>query len=928
MKPFIPFLKDFFSEAEVNRKSKVWRPWAVAVFVCLLIGSAGLSRLHAQGNGGTIQGTVADQSGHAIQGANVAAIIEAREARKVLSGADGKFTLTGIPAGIYTVEISAPGFTTIQRNVVISDGAIENVPVTMSIASVSEEVTVEAEANTSIAAERAPVKSLLDTGSARTEISSNYVSEYTTPVTDFADIIQAAPGTVSYTTNGIGNGQAKIFFRGFVDDDYTMTWDGVPFNDSNDPSHHSWAYVPSAAIGYVDFDRSPGTASDIGPSNFGGSIHFFSPRLDDDRWVKGEVTYGSWNTEQYLGEINAGSFLHNKGHFWLEGDYQTSDGYQTNSPKQNVAATAKFTYKFSDRTDLAVIGTNIIVDAFQNNDPSRRQLLHYGDRYLYDATEFNSAYASTSPYYYDPQFWRFSVYHVPTFFDIISFNHDFGKGWRLDTKTYTYGYSNHQHYQNNTAQDLVTDSVLTQPVLDVVGGDDQPTTSPYYQKKPTGVDKLNQYGRGGEIATLSYANHYGVFRTGSWFEKTDTLRYQIYTDPITWVDSQYISNIKFHEYFLTYAVQPFAEFQLVSIPDVTITAGVKDAFYRMNLTQWADGKTVGPLTCNQPGVVYTTSTCTATTQHAQDYNSILPSLEANYRVTSNASLYIQYGKGSIAPFSNIFDTTGAQTEVTPPPTIASTYQGGTVVKLNRVAFDADVYHIHFTNTYSSNTDVQGNAQTNPDYGFTFFYANPNSDTNGFEAEGNYAVTNALSFNGNATIGTAKYEASAGSPAVVDPNSGTVIIPAVAPTPTAWVASAPHDTESMGMTYQQRGLDFGIFGKRIGSRWDDIGNYHQVVPYDPFWMSNLFLNYNVRGHSIFDGSKIKLSINNIFDDHSIVLISPANDGTTLSSPYTTNTALEVTQDKQLYTPSWNDSIEKQAGRAIMITFQLGLTRESR
>ena len=118
---------------------------------------------------------------------------------------------------------------------------------------------------------------MLDAGSARTEITSNYVAEYTSPVTDFADIIQAAPGTVSYTTNGIGNGQAKIYFRGFVDDDYSMTWDGVPFNDSNDPSHHSWAYVPAAAIGHVDFDRSPGTASDIGTSNFGGTIHFFSP---------------------------------------------------------------------------------------------------------------------------------------------------------------------------------------------------------------------------------------------------------------------------------------------------------------------------------------------------------------------------------------------------------------------------------------------------------------------------------------------------------------------------------------------------------------------------------------------------------------------------------------------------------------------------
>ncbi len=100
------------------------------------------------------------------------------------------------------------------------------------------------------------------------------------------------------------------------------------------------------------------------------------------------------------------------------------------------------------------------------------------------------------------------------------------------------------------------------------------------------------------------------------------------------------------------------------------------------------------------------------------------------------------------------------------------------------------------------------------------------------------------------MGAAKYEASAGSPAVTDA-TGTTITPAVGPTPATWVALAPHDTESMGLTYRQRGIDFGIFGKRIGSRWNDIGSFHQNVPLDPFWMSNLFLNYNIAGRSIFE-----------------------------------------------------------------------------
>jgi iron complex outermembrane receptor protein len=899
----------------LNNILKKW-PLATCILVCLLALSAGMSCLHAQGSAGTIQGTVVDQNGHAVLGASVAVVSPAGEVvRSGVTGADGKFNLTGVPAGSYSIQIANPGFAKLERNVTVAAGAVQNLPVTLSIASVSEEVTVEAEADNSLAAQLAPVQSLLDAGSARTEISSNFVSEYTSPVTDFADIIQAAPGTVSFTTNGIGNGQAKIYFRGFVDDDYSMTWDGVPFNDSNDPSHHSWAYVPAAAIGHVDFDRSPGTASDIGTSNFGGTIHFFSPSLSDESHVRGEVTYGSWGTYQVLGDINSGSFWHNKAHFWLNGDYQSSNGYQTNAPKQNVAATAKFDYKFSDRTNLSVIATDIILDAFQNNDPTRRQLLHYGDNYLYDSTAQNPNGSN------DPQYWRYSVYHVPSFFDIITFNHDFGKGWKLDSRSYAYGYSNHQHYQNKTDQDLITDSILTATKTETVGGTDQPGW--VVGTTPTGIDKLNQYARGGEIAALSYATKWGVFRTGSWYELTNTMRQQIYTDPLTWVQSPYLNDIKFHEHFYTTAVQPYVEFQYVAIPDLTVTAGLKDAFFRMNLTQYADGHTIYQLTC--PTTTGTlASSCSATVQHAQDYNALLPSIEANYRLSSSASIYAQYGRGSIAPFSSVFDTLGAQTAVTPPPTIANTFQGGTVVKLSRFAFDADVYHIHYMNTYSTYTVPTSCGCA--DAGNTYNYANPNSDTNGFEAEGNLAVTHSLSFNAYGTLGIAKYEAFPGAPAVIDSN-GVTITPALPATPEAWVALAPHDTESMGMTYQQKGLDFGIFGKRIGARWNDISSFHQTVPLDPFWMNNLFVNYNVKGHSIFSGSKVKLSINNLFDDHSIVANSAANDGTSLTST-TVVASQKVTQTLQPYTPSWNDSIEKQAGRSIMISVQLGLTRHER
>lgn len=857
------------------------RRQAVSIVVCLIALFTGLVNLGAQEATGTVQGSVVDSRGQAVQGASVAIASSSRVERSVVTNGGGKFAVSGLTAGTYTVETSATGFATAVRRVTVTPGATAEVSVSLVIASVAEEVTVEAEGEPSLAAQLSPVKALLDAGSARTEITSQYVSEYTSPVTDFADITQAAPGTVSWSNNGVGNGQAKIYFRGFKDDDYTMTWDGVPFNDSNDPSHHSWAYVPAPAIGYVDFDRSPGTASDIGPSNYGGSIHMFSPKLSDNMSIRASESYGSFNTNQILGEFNSGLFggKNPKANLWFEGHHQTSDGYLTNSDQQRTAGTLKFNYKVSDKTNVTLIGTSVIVDAnTPNNDATRQQIQDHGDNYLLDRNQYNPDGTLNAQWY------RYYTYHVPTNFEIATLTTELSRGWKFESKAYTYSYSNHQHYQNSQDSDLLAPTPIEETV-----------------SATSGINKMNQYNRVGGISNVSAASRYGVFRAGFWYEITLTNRYQIKSNPVTWVDATGIKNIKFHEHFVTNSVQPFVEYQLVAIPRWTITAGLKDAYYNMDLKQFQDGKVVGNL-C--PAGVKDTTTCPAYVKHDAGYNSWLPSIEANYRITSNWSAYGQYGRGSIIPFSSVFDVTGAQVGVTPPPTIASTYQGGSVLKLNRVALDADVYHIHFVNQYSAYTPISG-----PDQGVDVYYATPPSNTTGVEGEANIAAGHGLSLFLNGTVGVAKYESAAAHTLT----NSTTVIPA---TPSAWVANTPHDTETIGTTYQAHGLDLGFFNKRVGTRWDDGGGgFHQNVPYDPFWMNNLFLNYTLRKNSLFDQSKIKVSLNNLFDNHDVVSISPAN-------------TVPITGSGQIYTPDPADQLQLLPGRSVMVMFQIGFNPRER
>ncbi len=888
-----------------RRVAFVWRR-AACVFVCLIMTIAGTSRLHGQQNAGAIQGTVLDSAGKAIKDAAVAVTSAGLLKSTAVTGADGKFSVTGLPAGIYNLQVSATGFATQSQNTIrVTAGATANLSFTMPIASVSQEVTVEAEANTSLAAELSPMKSLLDAASPRTEITSTYVSQYTSPISDFTNILFESPGTVSWSTNGNGLGQAITYFRGFVDDDYTMTWDGVPFNDSNDPSHHSWAYVPGPAIGYVDFDRSPGTAADMGPANYGGSIHMFSPELPPNRSMFISESYGSWNTNQILGEFYSGLFWHGKANFWLEGHHMSSDGYQTYNYQYRTAASAKFTYKFSDKTSLSVIGTSVIVDAnTPNNDPYRFQLDQYGDNF-YMQNNYDNSDGSVNGLYY-----KFYTNHIPTNFEIVTVTHDWGKGWRFEAKPYTYAYSNHQHYNNDQYSEvtpaLSAMGVTTPPVVACNGSNDKACD--------TAEDKMNQYVKGGVIADLSSASRYGVFRTGGWYEYTSTNRYQNATNPVTWIDSNLISELKFHEGFITRAEQPFAEYQLVAIPRWTITAGVKDAYYNMTVQQWASHKDVGSLGCPSDA---TSQSCPTYVIHEKGYNSVLPSFEANYRVLTNWSVYGDYGRGSIIPYSTVFDEAGAEVAVAPPPTVATTYQGGTVLKLNRLSMDADGFHIHFVNQYSSYT-YPDSYPANPSLeGLTYYYATPPSDTNGFEAEGNTAFGQGISLYLNGTVGEAKYEAAAAQ--APSEANGETAVPA---TPAAWVAEAPHDTESISPTYQRNGWDIGFFNKRVGSRWDDDGSTHQNVPLDPWWMSNLFLNYTVRNGSRFDNSKIKLSFNNLFNNHNIADVT-GEGNVTPTGVDTTPTA-----NGQLYTPSPLDQLELLPGRSIMISFQFGFSPRER
>ncbi len=791
--------------------------YAVGLFV-FLCSAAG-----AQSNEGSaiIAGTVLDQTGKAIQNASVAVKNESSGlVRKVTSGADGRFAAASLPSGVYTIEASAPGFATAHHAAVrLAETGSEDVPISLEVANASTAVTVEGEA--SVAAQLAPIGGSLEDHSARSVITPQFVANFMSPVGDFTDVTQMAPGTFSVSPNGVGLGDSKTFFRGFSDGQYTMTFDGIPFEDTNSPTHHSWAFFPGQWIGATDFDRSPGSASTIGPTNFGGSINLMSRDIRQDQNVRATVGYGSFGTLLLDLGFDSGQFgKGGKSSFTIDLQQMKSDGYQTYNYQKRDAGSLKYQYKFSDRTTVTVFGG--IIDLWTNTPntkgPTRAQVAQFGDNFLLSGDP-------NSPFFYGLNF-----YHVQSDFAYIGFKSDLGNGWRFDNKAYMYRYWNKQNYNNSTTAITAT----------------------------SGVDKLNGYTKAGDILTLSHESRLGVLRTGAWYEWAYTDRYQILSNPRTWVNS----TPNFHERFITQSVQPFAEYELRVTRRLSLTAGIKSAYYNMALNQFADnGKTVG----NLGGVAFVS--------HRAGYNSWLPSVAANYKLKSNWSAYAQFGTGSVIPPSSVFDVKNAAVLTTPKPTTVKTYQVGSMWKINRLVLDADAYYSRFQNAYTSYIDPVTTEAV---------YTRPgDSITKGVEVEGTFLIGGGVSLYFNGTAGNAKYVTSG-----------------------LWVANAPKNTGTLGLTWQRRSWDVGFFDKRIGEMYNDNGTANQAVLIDPFHITNMFINYTLKDRSRFQETKIRLSINNVFDQHNIVGITPATTASNLASP--------------------GDVLTLLPGRSIMLSVTAGLS----
>src|SRR6185503_16206219 len=121
---------------------RVFKSALMTVAVVLLSAGAAWAQATAQ-----ISGTVRDSSGGVLPGADVTVTqTETGLTRNTVTETDGNFAIPGLPVGPYRLEVMLSGFKSYtQTGIVLQVGSAPNIPVTLSIGTVAENVTVTGE---------------------------------------------------------------------------------------------------------------------------------------------------------------------------------------------------------------------------------------------------------------------------------------------------------------------------------------------------------------------------------------------------------------------------------------------------------------------------------------------------------------------------------------------------------------------------------------------------------------------------------------------------------------------------------------------------------------------------------------------------------------------------------------------------------------
>ncbi|HUN72298.1 MAG TPA: TonB-dependent receptor [Steroidobacteraceae bacterium] len=513
--------------------------------------------------------------------------------------------------------------------------------------------------------ETLPSEPLPDAGSPQSLVNSQTIQQVVSAVGDYGTVADLTPSFVSTAPNGPGFDAAKNqTLRGFVDGQFDVTLDGIPFADPDNFQHHSTSYFPASELDHLIVDRSPGTAGDLGYASFGGSVNLYSQPIPAQAHVKAFAGYGSFDDSLYGATLNTAA-------------PQESGEVGVLATVQQAQSRGAMNESPGHKDDLLLKGAAMLGSA-------RLTALYTYDRYGFynpgsitttDLALYGSSYGfnddPTSPNYF-----RYAGTYRSSGFGYVRLELPLGPQASLQETAYTYSYA-------NNGLSLKGDQTSS------------PLGSAYAGLSSTdiaGRDSREAYRTLGDDLRWRYSLPFGSVLLGVWAEEGWQTESRVAVDLTTGTlyDGNHAMGSPFYYDFNahTHTYQPYAELNWQVNDRWTMSFGMR---WR-DMTRDFDASVVQNFLPGTNGTV------------SRSVSSGLPSFDTNYQLASRTRLYAQVARGSLDPSQAYFYTAhpalGNQVE----PENALAEQAGIVRSGVRYAISLDLYNIDFNNYVSTVTE--------------------------------------------------------------------------------------------------------------------------------------------------------------------------------------------------------------------------------
>jgi iron complex outermembrane receptor protein len=658
-------------------------------------------------------------------------------------------------------------------------------------------------------------------------IGGEFIQLNDAPAANYTDIIKFSPSVWTVDPNGPGLMEnLGTSIRGFQDGQFNVTFDGIPWGDSNDFTHHSTSYFMAQDIGNVIVDRGPGNAATLGDATFGGTLYVQSADPKKQMGLTTLLSFGSFTTHLEGVRFDTGEISEWGGtRAFISLKSISSDGYLSNANLDRSNAFVKVVQPVNDSTDITFAAN---LNKLRQNPPvgaTPNQLAQYGANYAYNADPTSQGY------------FGYNLDKITTDYEYLGINSK-AAGWTFDNKLYTYAYY-HDGYNG-----LDVGGSLPNGVIDT-GDTPNGTVNANATTNPNNVpgqQLTNNYRSVGDIFRVSRDLGPGNVQAGAWYDHQTNVRslyeidfssnngynYDLSIPTGALPEAAYTDRLQHNQLF---SKQVYAQYVWHVIQDLDITGGVKHVTFERDL--------VAPV--NQ-------STRSPVGDYEHTWTRNLSSLDAHYKVMENWSVYAQWAQGFLAPNLNTLyvnnpNANNLQPQATTNVQVGTTWVGqGLTVSL-------DAYTINFSNLLQKEPGT-------PQTGNSPYFINAGAAKyRGVEAEGTYIVGAGISVYANASINSARYQHTTAVSGISNDS---------------WIPLTPDRTAALGLLYNQGALQASLIDKFVGARYGDVNNYYRLGGYST---ADAAINYSFGSFGgTVKNAKVGVTLQNIGDRKSVYFLN--------------------------------------------------------